>query len=285
MKKLKRIQLSNKLKAYSTMAMALTAGQAGLNAGVVYTDIDDVNIGVGDFFDIDINGDGILDFHFEANAIANGSATWSFGSVFGNATSVSVGNPDNQLLGYVGYYYNYASALNYMDSIGPAGPWLSNPSYGNSAVLASNFYDVATYGAFPGAGAKFLGYKFTIDGNIHFGWMRIIAEIEPLTITITEYAYDDMPRTPILIDFYGSISALPEGAVTIYSFGTMLTILNKINLENAFANVVDLSGKQIKSYPINAGLNQIELDNVASGNYLIQIVSNQGNTSKQVFIN
>lgn len=40
------------------MAISLISSHGGLNASVVNTDID-ITIGVGEFFDIDINGDGI----------------------------------------------------------------------------------------------------------------------------------------------------------------------------------------------------------------------------------
>jgi len=288
MKKLYKAELSSRLKAYSSMALALTAGSTALNAEIVYNDIADETIEVDGLFNLDVDGDGSIDFQFTAGLTlsSTSSGVWSFGSVFGYVTSYSVGNAGNQLIGYAGSFYNYGSALDSGANIGPDGPWLSYPSYGNSAVLASNFYGT-TYGAFPGQGEKFLGFKFSAGGNNHYGWMRITADVDPVTIIIHDYAYDNTPDAAIEAGATISIAVteLPEGAVSIYSFGNMINVMNTIGLENATATVFDLSGKQISTINIVAGLNQIELDNVATGNYLIQIASNQGNTSKQIFIN
>jgi hypothetical protein len=285
MKKLYKTSPNTKLKAYSAMALAFTAGATATNAAIVYNDIEDVTIEVGDMFDIDLDGDGTLDFLFRAASTTGSDGTWSFGSVFGNATSYTVGNSGNMVMGTVGAYYNYASALDAGDNIGPDSPWLSYPSYGNSGVLASNFYGV-TYGNFPGAGEKFLGFRFVVGDNTHYGWMRVVADVDPVTMTILDYAYDGTPDTPIEAGAEESIAVneLEAGAVNIYSFGAMVNVVNNAGIENATATVFDITGKQITSVQLTNGLTQVDLSAYATGNYIININSNSGNTAKQVFI-
>lgn len=285
MKKLYKTSRNTRLKAYSAAALALTAGASSVDATIVYNDIEDITIGVDEMFDLDIDGDGSLDFHFRAGSATGSSGTWSFGSVFGNATSYTVGNSGNQLIGYVGAYYNYGSALDAGDNIGPDGPWLSYPSYGNTAVIASNFYGV-TYGAFPGQGEKFLGFKFVSGGTNHYGWMRVVADVNPVTITVMDYAYDNTADAEIEAGATISIAVneLAAGAVNIYSFNSAVTIVNNAGLQNANAIVTDLAGKQVASVQLNNGTNQIDLSQFATGNYLVHITSAEGNTAKQVFI-
>ena len=287
MKKLYTPGNESRLKAYSAMALALTAGATTLDATIVYNDIEDVTVEIGDMYDIDIDGDGTLDFHFRAGTIVSStsSGVWSFGSVFGLYTSYTVGNSGNQLIGYQGSFYNYGSALDAGVTVGPDGPWLSYPSYSNSAVLASNFYG-STFAAFPGQGEKFLGFKFMVGDNTHYGWMRIVADIDPVFITIMDYAYENAPNKEIETGDEESvaINELTSSEVNIYAFGTLVNIINVANLENANATIYDLSGKQVASAALTSGLNQIDLSNLASGNYLVNITSASGNAAKQVFI-
>lgn len=286
MKKMKSSLTNARLKSYSTMAIALTAGVNTLNAEIIYTDIDDVVLEVDDIFNLDINGDGSLEFQFSVGSNTSSGSVWSFGSVFGLVSASSVGNSANQVIGYTGAYFNYGSALNSGDQIGPDGPWLSYPSYGNSAVLASNYYGV-TYGDFPGQGERFLGIKFSALGNIHYGWVRVVADLNPVSITIMDYAYDNTANQAIEAGATISVGIpeLPAGSVNIYSHANTINIVNTLTDANATALVFDLEGKLVMSENIREGLNQLTLSNAPAGNYIIQIASLQGNISKQVFIN
>ena len=62
---------SVRLAAYSTMAAALTAVVADANAEVIYTDIEDMTVEVGDVFDVDVDGDGTFDCRFSAGYVSS----------------------------------------------------------------------------------------------------------------------------------------------------------------------------------------------------------------------
>lgn len=288
MKKIYQKENSRRLTAYSAMAVAVIAGSKTAQAEIVYVDVEDTNIEVGGTFDIDLDGDGTMDFHFRASSTVSStsSGVWSFGSIFGNATSYSVGNASNQVIGYVGAYYNYGSALASGVDIGPDASWLNYPSYGNSAVLASNFYGV-TYGAFPGAGEKFLGIKFKNADGLHYGWMRITADIDPVIITIMDYAYENNTDVAIASGQTLSINIqqLPEGAVNIYSYNSLVNLINTTGVENAIVTIYSVNGDEVFSAPFTENSMQVDLSAYATGNYVVNVKAEAGQLTKQVFIN
>lgn len=272
----------SKLKAYSAMAAALTAGTASLNAEIVYTDIEDITIGIGENFEVDIDGDGTMDFIFAASSLTGTYGTWSFATAFGD--SAGVGNSTNQAMGTVGTWYDYASALDAGDNIGPDGDFLSNT--GNAAVIASNFYGSA-FGNFPGEGEKFMGVKFDISGNVHYGWIRLESDLDAIFVTVMDFAYENTADAAIEAGATVStaVSELPAGSVNIYSFGSALNVINNIDLADATLRVFDLSGKQIVNQTLANGSTQIDLSSFASGNYVVSIESSKGVMTKEVYIN
>lgn len=274
MKKDYKISTNQKLTAYSAMAAAIMAHGYDVNAEVVYTDFEDVTLEVGDAYDLDLDGDGVLDFNFAVDSKTGPYGTWSYGTAFG------IGGTQNQVIGYTGTYYNYGSNLNAGDEIGPDGPWISD------AVLASNFYDYP-FGAFPGAGEGYIGVQFEISGNLHYGWVRLEADINDLFITLMDMAYENVAETAIEAGATTSPVAIPEisaSLVNVYSFGSTLYI-NNTGMNQPFVNVYDLNGKLVLSQDLTGGNNVITMDQIAEGNYLVNIKSDEGSFTKQVFMN
>lgn len=283
MKKIYRNENSKQLTAYSAMATALIGTSAIAHGEIIYNDIDDISVEIDMIYDIDIDGDGILDFHFNAGATDSGS--WTFASIFGLAPSYTVGNTSNQIIGYAGTYFGYASALSEGDPIGPDGVWLNYPSYGNSAVIASNYFgDI--FGEFPGNGEKFLGIKFVIGTELHYGWIRVESDISPAYISIKDYAYETNADQAIGAGATLSvgINELPDGSINIYSFGSTVYIVNNLNVQDVEAKIYDINGKLISYQSLTNHSTQMALNNFATGNYIIKIESKAGVLSKEVFI-
>jgi hypothetical protein len=61
----------------------------------------------------------------------------------------------------------------------------------------------------------YLGFKFLIDGEIHYGWARVNvnANFLDLSATLTGYAYESVPNRPILTGFtHGSLDASSDAS-------------------------------------------------------------------------
>jgi hypothetical protein len=77
---------------------------------------------------------------------------------------------------------------------------------------------VNSFGAW-GKGRKFtgpyLGFKFLIDGEVHYGWARVNVQANFLnvTATLTGYAYESVANRPILTGFtHGSVDASSDAS-------------------------------------------------------------------------
>lgn len=187
--------IQKRLQQYALITGAGLAAAAPAKAGIIYTDVDpDVDVSLSNF-SIDMNGDGITDFTLRHYGYSY-MGTFGFSSAFRTARlDAGLGN---QVMMPPLYGYG-AAALNYGTPIGPSGAF--SPF---SGFMASYFMFYSSYGGFSssygpwsGVGERYAGVSFQIGPNIHYGWIRM--EVGPgiNQVTIKDFAYDDVPNTPI----------------------------------------------------------------------------------------
>jgi len=282
------LKAAGKLTGYSTMASAFIAAGSNANAQVVYNDIDDETIESGDLFMIDIDGNGIDDFIFHLDE--NTALGWSFARVIGVSTYYVIGGPSNAVAGYTGSVVSHASAFNSGDPIGPGLDFLYNSTYFgaplNQGFLASIYLGTSN-GQFANVTDKYLGIQFAIDGNIHYGWMRLDVTVDPVEITIKDVAYDATAETAIqagagLVPVQNFLS---DDDLTVYSFGSAINIIVKdLDADKGTVEVYNSSGQIVYSNALDMNGMNISLNNTASGNYTVCIFANDAVYSKQLFI-
>ncbi|HEY6770027.1 MAG TPA: hypothetical protein VI386_35250 [Candidatus Sulfotelmatobacter sp.] len=203
--------LDKKLLAYAAAASAAGVGLLGQTAEgkVVYTpaniSIPQNNVGV----HLDLNRDGISDFVFY-NSFFQGArqpegAFESGLRVYGSVTG-------NGVWGVLSGAVQCAAVLPKGAKVGPAAPFdqqaalfENSGSYTRGAMSHCKWHD-AHRGAF-------LGLKFVINGQTHYGWAHVTTGYQ--TATITGYAYETAPNQPIHTGTtsgpveHASISAMP----------------------------------------------------------------------------
>ena len=113
--------------------------------------------------------------------MGNGSTTLSVGIV-----GTGVGN------------YLYAARLAAGNMIDGSAGWLTitqTPFNGASMAVFSGFPN--SQRAYPGANSGYLGIRFNIGIEQHFGWARLTVELDnalqPRAFTLHEYAYESNP--------------------------------------------------------------------------------------------
>jgi hypothetical protein len=62
---------------------------------------------------------------------------------------------------------------------------------------ASSFYGAWANGG-NGVRNRYIGIRFTIKNQIHYGWARISVSKWPFATTLTGYAYETIPNKPII---------------------------------------------------------------------------------------
>ena len=130
--------------------------------------------------DFDINGDGIVDFLFR-----NNEGTLSLAPVGGNR---AVADPTWQP-GHLNYRPVPAGTL--IDVALP-GPFLWD---GDENFLVS-YMDVGGSGPWHGVQYGLLGLSFEINGQTHYGWIRM-SGVSQVSFILHDWAYETRPGVPI----------------------------------------------------------------------------------------
>jgi hypothetical protein len=200
-------KLNQRLVAYATAASAagvgILAAAPFAEAKVVYTS---ANIPVFSPYGwadlaLDINGDGVTDLTF-------------FGATFAYGTYLKVYAPAGN--GIAGANFN-ASALKWGARIGPKAAFTSKAQ--NIASAGACHESTCSYrGPWDNTQGHFLGVKFVINGEVHYGWLRLNVAKRPYHSVVTGYAYETIPNKPIIAgaesgpEVVGAIDSPPSTA-------------------------------------------------------------------------
>ena len=208
---------------------AFAAGAAGVGVlalavpaegRVVYTpDSQTIPYGYGSTFSLDLNHDGINDFSF-----LNFFSTTS--SILG--LSISPVNPSNEIFSTAGGHASvFAAALLAGKKIGPDGKFQKRLGDG---MADGNDPDGVCQGPWSDVHARYLGLKFMIKGETHFGWARLNVHCvypHPIKATLTGYAYETVADKPIVAgDTTGAEASAEAGTLGDLALGAA-AIANK----------------------------------------------------------
>lgn len=194
-KTLKKGRLMRKLAAYSVAAGASVASESWIAAAPVYVDVPDVTLAVNEFLAFDIDGDGMLDVSI-ARAFADSYA--AFGMYLYAGGSIAVDESG-------GVSNGTATVLDSGEAID------DNSNFSNYGLLAlaAVFFPstIDSSGSWFGVENGYLGLRFQIEGQDHFGWARLsVNDVDPgdpstfsdLTVSVHDFGYESEPNTPIL---------------------------------------------------------------------------------------
>lgn len=235
--------LNKALVSYAAAACAaggaILAVATPAEGEIIYTPTN-TPILVGSPVSLDLNHDGVVDFVFTMDGGDHARHPSCTVCTFGSHGSLKV-SPDqagNAIWGVSSSVYKLTSnALRrkpqqkkpntIQEAAAPVawgevvgnGPERSFQSQALPMDSSNSFYyfggggTVNSFGAW-GKGRKFtgpyLGFKFLIDGEVHYGWARVNvkATFLHLSATLTGYAYESVANRPILTGFtHGSVEA------------------------------------------------------------------------------
>lgn len=189
----KATDLSDSLhQRISNYAIAATAAGVGLlaitqpaEAEIVYNPTQHI-LGVDGVYQLDLTHDGLLVFQMKET---------QSGSMAFKIRRLAVNGPvSNGVVGFSNFSARYASALASGASIGSGQHFVTGGRFDQvmASVHQSDSVFYKYYGKFYNVGTRFLGMKFKIQGETHYGWVRVKVAFRGLTIkaTITGYAYE-----------------------------------------------------------------------------------------------
>ena len=184
--------LERNLLAYAAAAAAgLMTMAAPSHAAVVVTQTNlPITFGATLDFDIDNNGTNDIRLRERTGYCSNTLTARGLENMPANGIAI-----DNR------YELGGAAALKPGARIGDSRIFVSyTSSLYQGPVLAQHCKGPkGTYGYFPNAGPRFLGFRFFIDRQLHYGWMRVEVQESGAAIRglVTGYAYETTPNQPI----------------------------------------------------------------------------------------
>ncbi len=173
------------LAAGATGVAALAAVQPAA-AEIVYTPAHEVIL-TNHKISLDLNHDGIADFTISNHVFCTPD-------VCGRTLLALPVGASNKVAGMKGLIQTlYASALNRGAQIGPAADF-------SGKLMVASGTEYGSIGRWQNVTSRYLGLKFSIAGEVHFGWARfnVTAGTGKITAQLTGYAYETVANQPIL---------------------------------------------------------------------------------------
>ncbi|MBK8487249.1 MAG: T9SS type A sorting domain-containing protein [Chitinophagales bacterium] len=247
--KKKITNLNTMLIGYSALSVSFLLIAQKSDAQIIYTDIDPDEMLLpyyDDGFDMDINGDGTNDFHFQVYS-------WGFTAYAGYEYFAAIQPLGSNAAGYIldssfrecSSYLNVqkvAPVLNAEDTIS------ADMQFANEEIIFASVSqdDYPCYGSGQMLGSwvnkseKFCAIKFKIDSEYHYGWIRMSMN-EFYEITIHDYAYESLPDVPIIAGRTTGTIAEATGKVSDVLLSDISDNLNVTDLQVNFTKAEEES--------------------------------------------
>lgn len=286
--------LTKRLKQYAALAASAIATDA--SAQIVYTNISDTTlVNNGDYFDISLNNDGIME--------ARLTMTKSIYSYTSYSIYIKVDMAKVQPLNSADVNMSFSATSTYSTSSFGIAMALSNNqtinnslnAWSNTSAYLGGYADIRTastsyttsIGQFPGAGDKYLGVKFVIGTNVHYGWVRLDMSSLSDSLTIKDYAYHSTPNTPIAAGDTGLTVGVDKvknvKQFDFYASNGRIIFKDKLEPQTVLS-VFDLSGKLIERRALSNGQTDASLKQSLSGVYIVELRNGEGVRRKKLWL-
>lgn len=192
------------LNSYALVATSAGVGVLALSAvaeaKIVYTPAH-VSIAPDHTIPLDLTHDGVADFLLRDIRFT----TTQFGFSHIGRLSEIPANTGNEAEGFSAFSRHYASALQAGVSIGPgekfaAGEEIMATIFSDTGARRGTATSNKCNGAWDKNGNRYLGLRFVIQGETHFGWARLSVRCDGRSVdaVLSGYAYETIADKPIM---------------------------------------------------------------------------------------
>ena len=297
----KTTTLEKRLMNYSALAGTLAVAAGSADAQVVYTDVnpDQTFNTVGAVYNLDLNNDLTPDFPLTVQ-----SATGTYLGGLVNYAILGAGlitASSNEIVGYAGAYANYASALNFGDTVSDIQNFISAPlatsSSQGGALLGANVVITGIYsttlgqGQFIGQSDKFIGLKLISGGSTYHGWARVDVSLDGSSFTVKDYAYESVANAQIICGDTGGgmiTSVNPDQLLkdvrTYYYGGNVMVDVGGDLSQSGQVIVMNSAGQTVREYGLQTGRNRFDVSDLSSGIYMVATRFNEGEEVRKIMI-
>lgn len=261
-------ELQKKLSKYSAAAVAVVATGAAANAQVVYTQVNKTLTGANNPVDsIDINQDGTYDL----GMIISSYSSYNYAGVFGGP----INSQGHALAGSSPSSFPYPFKLNAGEQINTK-QFLPADSFGTFTIFYNNSNPFSSFWN-GGVTDGYLGIKLNVNGNTHYGWVRMDMAADAKTVVIKDMAYNATAGGPIQAGQGLSVEIYEKIANSVWITGNQLHTDLQMEFNNATISLTDITGKLIQQIELTEAVNSIDLGDLPAGTYVLSLVMD-GNT-------
>ena len=272
---------SQRLKAYSAAAGAMTAFAGVANGQIIHTDIvPDSVITDGDIFNLNMDNAGPAEFTFTQYTYLD-----SLGNPEIYLAMVNVNAGTSAIVGSIfSSSYPFPFALNNGDSISATAgaDWRDgNVNYGVQYLGA--VYGPYNFCNFLGVD-KFMGVRFDISGQPHYGWVRLYVSPGLDSIIVKEYTYQSLTGVGLTAGQLVGIETQDRTPVRVFAFNNVLHINRDCNGDAAVISVYNSAGQMVYTEQSAEGNYSHSLDGLSAGIYTVNVTTSSGVTNRKIYI-
>lgn len=272
--------LKNRLKKYTGLA-AVAAATPSAYGQIFYTDItpDAIVTGPNDVAILDINNDGTPDFSaitvdtLYNSAPINGAAI----GYYYNST-YSTGNTSN------GVVFSSGGVAKLDNAVGVD----ANQNWQGGGFMGIKLYGYPIYNLPWDVGGqdKFVGVRLELNGNMHYGWVRLDVSPGSDTIIVKDMAINLTAGDPIQTGVTG-LSTIEDikSKITVINTEDLLRIETDPSLGSFGIKVTDLTGKAIVEEDYKAA-ERIEVitSSWPTGIYLVNLIKGEYIITEKIIV-
>jgi hypothetical protein len=273
--------LQSRISKYTAVAVAVVSA-VGAQAQVEYTDVSpdyshDAVQNDWAVYQLDLNNDQTVDFEIVSRdtLTPNGHVRITLAVPYGAGNAVAgVTTPSN---------YDYALALDINTMVDSTLNWIAA-----SNTMAYNIESNNPYSEnWNGVTDKYLGLQFIVGGNTHYGWARLDSYAIGDSIVVKDYAFEATPNVGILTGNMGA--SLTETQIEnlvkfVNQANNSVQVVVNGNLTNGVVSVVSSTGQIVSSDAITEKTFSVDMNNLSSGIYMVNVTFNEGSTTKKIIV-
>jgi hypothetical protein len=274
------ITLRTKLRNYSILAGSFLAASGVANAQIAHHNLDPnvvLNTG-GSTYNLDLNGDGIIDAQFFQN---------SFKPIF-YANGFKLKNKNVSFVGFERSVYSAYSligvptVINSGDKIGSTDKWANYKELSYNGFEANDIMGLIYSTGVPGnwvygENNKFIGFRIKNSSDtskFNYGWIRCTDADSAKSLTLIDYAIQITPQVPIIAGDTGT--GCPYLPVSISAFPKKLHPgdSSRLKLSNTELGETFVWFRNSKAFAVTTGKHSIFVKK--AGMYWAEITTPQG---------
>lgn len=273
--------LHSRISKYTAVAGAVVSA-AGAQAQVVYTDVNPdyshdapQNNGFA-AYPLDLNNDQTVDFVVASRdtVTPNAHVRLTFAAPYGAGNAVAGETPSA---------YDYALALDINTMVDSTLNWIAATNTMAYNVDSANPYNEN----WNGVTDKYLGLQFVVGGNTHYGWARLDSYAIGDSIVVKDYAYEATPNAGIMTGNMGA--SLTETQIEnlvkfVNQANNSVKVVVNGNLTNGVVSVISSTGQVVSSDVIKDKTFFVDMNNLSSGIYMVNVTFNEGATTKKIIV-